>query len=452
MRDLTRGNPLKQLLLFALPVLMGNLFQQLYSMVDTVIVGRYLGENAMAAVGATGSVHFFIMGFVQGTTSGLAIRTAQAFGRGDDAEIRRSVRCCLILGLGLTIVMTSLSVPFLRPLLRFMLLPDELLNDAALYIQVICGGMFSAIYYNIMSGIMRALGDSRTPLIFLIVSALLNVVLDILFIATFGMGVEGAALATVVAQSTSALCCFIYGRRHCKYLHTASERKNITWKFCMEHLALGVPMGLQFSVTAIGSMTLQSAFNRFGTAGVTAYTVACKVESLAMQPSMALGVTMANYMGQNKGAQRYDRIRQGSRCAMGIGITIAVLTAAFSMGLGEKVMGLFFTGEITEQVRQWAMLYLNFTAFFYPFLASIFVFRNSLQGLGEKAAPMLGGVIELIARVSVASLLPGVLGYLGACMAPSAAWMGAGIWTMVWYFHLERGWRKQGLLKGGRAA
>ena len=451
-RDLTRGNPLKQLILFSLPILLGNLFQQLYGMVDTVIVGRYLGENAMAAVGATGSVHFFILGFVNGTSTGFAIRTAQAFGSGDKREVRRSIRSCMILGVVLTVFMTALSVPLLRPLLKLMQTPADLLDDAVLYIQVICGGMFSAIFYNLMASIMRALGDSRTPLIFLIISALLNVVLDIVMIVVFHMGVEGAALATVISQTVSASACMLYGLRHSEYLHTGSVKGQVTRQMLKEHAAIGVPMGLQFSVTAIGSMMLQSSFNLFGTVGATAYAVACKVESLSMQPGIALGAAMATYAGQNLGARDFWRIGRGSRCALLLGAVYSALAAFINICLGEGLMSLFFTGEMTEQVRAYAMEYLWITSAFYVFLLLIHIFRNMLQGLGEKTAPMIGGVVELIARVGVCMVLPGIIGYTGACLAPCAAWIGAGVLNCARYFYLEKRWRRLGLMKGAARA
>ncbi|MBR5232197.1 MAG: MATE family efflux transporter [Clostridia bacterium] len=451
-RDLTQGRPFKQLLLFSLPVLIGNLFQQMYGMVDTVIVGQYLGANAMAAVGATGSVNFFILGFVQGVTSGFAIRTAQAFGEGDEAQVCRSVRSCAILSIALTLIMTALSVPFLRPLFRLLQTPSDLIDHSVRYIQIICGGMFSAIFYNMISAILRALGDSRTPLIFLIVSAMLNIVLDILLIAVFGMGVDGAALATVISQTVSGCLCLAYGLKKCKYLHTSGVKGSITGEFLKEHIVLGLPMGLQFSITAIGSMMLQSAFNLFGTVGATAYAVACKVEGLSMQTGTALGVTMANYVGQNLGAKRYDRIRRGIRCAMIVAALASVLAFVINICLGESLMGLFFPGEMSVEVRDYAMQYLGFTTFFFPFLMFIFIFRNSLQALGEKAAPMLGGVIELFARVGVSAILPKFIGYAGACLAPCAAWMGAGLWTFARYMHIERRWRRLGMMKEGSDA
>lgn len=452
MRDLTRGNPLRQLLLFSLPILLGNLFQQLYSMADTVIVGRYLGEHAMAAVGATGSVQFFILGFVQGTSTGFSIRTAQAFGAGDHTQVKRSVRACMILSIALSVVMTALSVPFLSPLLRFMKTPEELLPDAIVYIQIVCGGMFSTIFYNVISAILRALGDSRTPLIFLIVSAILNIMLDILLIALCGMGVEGAALATVISQVVSAALCLMYGLRHCPLLHTGSEKGKVSGAMLRDHLAVGVPMGLQFSVTAIGSMMLQSSFNSFGTESATAYAVACKVESLAQQPSNALGATMATFAGQNLGARNYSRIRTGSRCAMALGVLFTLLSVLINIGLGKALMGLFFVGEMSQQVQSYAMEYLWITTLFFPFLIAIHIFRSMLQGLGEKVAPMMGGVVELIARVGVCAVLPGIMGYTGACLAPCAAWLGAGLLTTIRYLYVERRWRRQGLMKEGEAA
>lgn len=440
-RDLTVGKPLRQIMLFALPLLIGNIFQQFYSMVDTVIVGQYLGVKALAAVGATGALSFFILGFVQGVTSGLTIVTAECFGAGDRAGVKCSIRCCAQVGLVLSLVMTALSVPLVKPLLRLMRTPEELMPGASIYMEIICAGMFATIFYNLISSILRALGDSRTPLIFLIFSSLLNVFLDIILIAAFKMGVEGAAYATVLSQLIAGCLCLVYGLHRCDYLHVGSLAQKPDFTLWLKHLRIALPMGLQFSVTAIGSMIMQRAFNLFDTAGVAAYTAAMKVEQVMVQPSAALGITMATYCSQNRGAGETKRILTGMRLAALAALASCLAAVLLNFLWGDAFMGIFMD-EKTELIQEYSHTYLILTSLFYPALSLLFIYRNALQGLGESLVPMLGGAGELIARAVICLTLPAHIGYIGACLASPIAWVAAGLLTASRYAVLAARWRK----------
>ena len=440
-RNLTTGKPGKQILLFSLPILLGNLFQQLYSMVDTIIVGQFLGNESLAAVGTTGAVTFFILGFVNGTTTGLTIITAKRFGAGNHAGIKRSIFNCFQVAIAMAVVMTVISLLGIRPLMRLLKTPDDIFEEAVTYITVICGGMGATIFYNLMAATMRALGDSRTPLIFLILSSVLNVILDLLFIAVFHTGVAGAAWATVISQVIAGALCLLYGLHHNEYLHVGSPFKKPRFREWLEHLQVGIPMGLQFSVTAIGSMVLQRAFNLFGTPGVAAYTAASKVDNLLTQPMMALGTTMATYAGQNRGAGNYKRLMKGVHIAFLFSLAAAGLAMLIKVVTGDAFI-LMFLDEKTGLIMDYANTYMLWTLVFYPFLAFIFLFRNTLQGLGETLFPMLGGVSELVARTVVSMVLPGMLGYLGVCLASPIAWIAAGCLTGIRYLYIESRWRK----------
>lgn len=441
-RNLTTGNPAKQILLFTLPILIGNIFQQFYAMVDTIIVGKFLGNDALGAVGATGAVSFFIIGLVNGSSTGLTIITAKRFGAGDHAGVKRSIHNCWQVAIMLAVVMTALSLLGIRPLMHLLKTPDDIFNRSLTYISIICGGMCATIFYNLIAAIMRALGDSRTPLIFLIVSSLLNVVLDLLFIAVFHMDVEGAALATVISQLIAGLLCLWYGLVHNAYLHTGSIFKKPDFKEWMLHLKVGLPMGLQFSVTAIGSMILQRAFNLFETAGVTAYAAASKVDNLLTQPMMALGTTMATYAGQNKGAGDYKRLLKGVRIAFLYVMAASGLAMLIKFITGDSFLMLFLD-EKTPLVMEYANTYMLWTMVFYPFLGALFVFRNTLQGVGETLFPMLGGAGELVARTVISMLLPPKCGYLGVCLASPIAWIAAALLTALRYLYVAHGWRRQ---------
>ncbi len=433
-QDMTEGKPLKMILSFSIPLLIGNLFQQLYNMADSVIVGRMVGMNALAALGATGAIFFLIIGSVMGLTTGFSIITAQRFGAGDEEGVRRSLAMSILLCIFFTVLLTAISVLTARPLLSLMNTPADIFEDAWLYIVIIYAGLGASMYYNLVANVLRALGDGKTPLYFLIFSSILNVVLDIYLIKQFHMGVAGAAVATVIAQLVSALGCTLFISRKFPILHLRTEHFRLDKKNALAHLHVGVPMAIQFAITAIGVMVMQAALNNFGSVAIAGFTAANKVETLVTQPFVAIGITMATYCGQNRGARKMDRIRQGVRIALAIGFCATIFAALLNIFGGRFFTQLFITDKNDlENALYYAQQYLNIIAVFYVTLAVLYVFRNSLQGMGEAAVPVFGGFMELVARVVVSIFLPLKLGYVGVCLATPAAWIAADIPLLLRY-------------------
>ncbi len=436
-KSLTTGKPAKLILFFTLPLLIGNIFQQLYSMADTLIVGRTLGVDALAAVGCTGSLVFLIIGFAQGLTSGFSIITAQRFGAGDEKGVRQSFIVSALLSTAVTVVLTALAVPFARPVLEWMRTPPQIIEEAYKYIVVIYWGIVSAMLFNLLSNIIRALGDSRTPLIFLIMASLLNIGLDFLLILQFQMGVAGAAVATVIAQLASGALCLLYIVKRFPMLHLHREDWRISREMVWQHLRVGLPMGFQSSIIAIGAIVLQFALNNLGATSVAAYTAAQKIDTVAVQPMMSFGITMATFAAQNFGANNIRRIRQGVRqcCAMSVAFSIAV--GAVNILAGRWLVGLF-VGPDQPQVTALAQTYLVINGSMYFVLALLFIYRYTLQGLGKSFVPTLAGVMELLMRTFAAVILSGWLGFAGACLANPLAWIGACVPLAAAYFAVLR--------------
>lgn len=434
-KDMTKGSPWRLIFFFTVPVLLGNIFQQLYSMVDTIIVGRFVSVQALAAVGATGSISFLVIGFATGITSGFGIVIAQKFGAGDEKAVRRSVGVSIVLCIIITIILTILSLTTSRFVLELMNTPDDIINDAVIYINIIYAGIFATIYYNMVASILRALGDSKTPLYFLILSSILNVVLDLVLIINFHMGVAGAGIATVFSQFVSAVLCTIYTIKRYPILKLKKSdfRVNKTWAWA--HLRVGLPMALQFSVTAVGVMVLQSALNVFGSEVIASFTAASKVETLVTQTMNSLGTTMATFCGQNLGAGKWSRIKKGMQVGMIFSAGCVLIAALINFTLGTAATRLFMT-DPSDEIIGYARTYLYITTLFYPFLAAIYLFRNSLQGMGDAMIPMIGGVAELISRLGVAVILPIFIGYIGVCLASPAAWFVTGMILTVRYILL----------------
>ena len=434
-KDMTKGSPWRLIFFFTVPVLLGNIFQQLYSMVDTIIVGRFVSVQALAAVGATGSISFLVIGFATGITSGFGIVIAQKFGAGDEKAVRRSVGVSIVLCIIITIILTILSLTTSRFVLELMNTPDDIINDAVIYINIIYAGIFATIYYNMVASILRALGDSKTPLYFLMLSSILNVVLDLVLIINFHMGVAGAGIATVFSQFVSAVLCTIYTIKRYPILKLKKSdfRVNKTWAWA--HLRVGLPMALQFSVTAVGVMVLQSALNVFGSEVIASFTAASKVETLVTQTMNSLGTTMATFCGQNLGAGKWRRIKKGMQVGMIFSAGCVLIAALINFTLGTAATRLFMT-DPSDEIIGYARTYLYITTLFYPFLAAIYLFRNSLQGMGDAMIPMIGGVAELISRLGVAVILPIFIGYIGVCLASPAAWFVTGMILTVRYILL----------------
>lgn len=436
--DMTNGKPAKLILMFSLPLLIGNIFQQFYSMADTVIVGRTIGVHALAAVGATGAISFLILGFVMGITSGFSVITAQRFGAGDESGVRRSVAVSVLLSVGVTVLLTIIAMLTAMPLLRVMNTPADIIMDSYGYIIVIFAGIGASVFYNLISSILRALGDSRTPLLFLIVASVLNIILDLVFILVFRMGVAGAAYATVIAQVISGIFCVAYTVRRFPILRLHKGDWRFDWSFAWQHLRVGLPMAFQFSITAIGVMVMQAALNAFGSDTVAAYTAASKIEQIVTAPFGSLGVTMATYGAQNYGAGKMYRIRSGVGAATLITAGFTLLAVLVSVFLGTPLTHVFVS-DGSAQVFTDAQLYLNTIAPFFIVLGMLFVFRNVLQGIGRGLVPLLAGVAELIMRIVVAFTLAAPLGYFGVCLANPAAWVGATLPLCIAFFVVMHG-------------
>ena len=432
-KDMTTGNPVKLILLFSIPLLIGNIFQQFYSMVDTIIVGRFIGVDALAAVGSTGSMSFLINGFVVGLTSGFAVLVSQKFGAKDEEGLKKAVASALVLALIATGIVTLVSVLLAKPMLHLMNTPDNIIDDANAYIIIIYAGTIATVVYNIIAGILRALGDSKTPLYFLIVASILNIVLDIVFIVNFSMGVAGAAWATIISQGVSGLLCIIYTYKKYKILRLKKEDFKVKSRVYKKHLKIGIPMALQFSITAIGIMTVQGALNVFGSSAIAAYTAASKVLQIVMQPAITFGVTMATYCGQNLGAKNYIRIKEGVKKCTEISVITSIIAGIILVFGGKFFVGLFIENP-DASILAYAQECLNYSAIFFIPLGLIFIYRNALQGMGESFVPMMAGAFELIARAVVAFTLPSFIGYTGICLADPVAWLSSAIPLGIYYF------------------
>lgn len=436
-KDMTYGSPTRLIVSFSIPIVIGNLFQQLYNMVDTIIVGQCIGVDALAAVGATGSLNFLVIGFVLGMCSGFCIPVAQAFGAGDYKQMRRCVMNAYYLSLLITVVLTVLTVLLTRPILELMQTPANIIDDAYRYIVVIFGGMFSILFYNLFSGIWRALGDSRTPLYFLILASLLNVVLDLVFILSFSWGVAGAAYATVISQAVSAVLCFLYMRRKLPILAASRDERRPDLRIMGRLLYMGLPMALQFSITAIGSIILQSAVNALGSSVVAAVTAGGKVQMIVTQPMETLGLTMATFCGQNLGAGRIDRVKAGVRNSLIISMICCLVGWAVSFFAGRFISLLFISASET-MILDYTQQFLRMNALFYPMLGALLILRNSIQGLGYSVPAMAAGAFELVARGLVGFLLAGLFGFGAICFANPIAWIFACVFLIPAYLVVIR--------------
>lgn len=444
--DMTRGNPVKLILLFSIPLLIGNIFQQFYSMVDTIIVGRFVGVDALAAVGSTGSMVFLVNGFATGLTSGFAVIVSQKFGAKDEKGLRKSVSSAVTLTVISVVIVTLISLICGKPLLKLMNTPDNIMADAYTYIKIIYGGLVTTVAYNLIASILRALGDSKTPLYFLIISSVLNVILDLVFIINFKMGVAGAAYATIISQGVSAILCLIYTYKKFTILRLKKEDFKVKKRYYYKHLKIGIPMALQFSITAIGIMTVQGALNVFGSTVIASYTAASKALQLVMQPAITFGVTMATYCGQNLGAREYGRIKDGVKACTKISIITSIVAGAVLIFLGKYFVMMFITNPDAE-ILKYAQQVLDISAIFFIPLGLIFIYRNALQGIGDSFIPMMAGAYELIARAIVAFTLPRYLEFWGICLADPVAWFAAAIPLGITYFKRIKSLLKHGQIK-----
>ena len=421
-KDMTSGSPMKLILGFSVPLLFGFLFQQFYNLVDTLIVGRFLGVDALAAVGSTGSLNFLIIGFCMGVCNGFAIPLAHRFGAGDYKAMRAFMMNAVYLAVIFAAVMTVFTVAFCRPILQLMQTPENIIDDAYTYIVIIFAGIPATYLYNLVSGVIRSMGDSKTPLLFLALAAFVNIGLDLLLIIVFPMGVAGAALATVISQAFSGIACVIYSKRRFEILHTDEEERKVNKGYMKTLCGMGVPMGLQYSITAIGSVILQSAVNTLGSNAVASMTAGSKIGMFFCCPYDALGSTMATYGGQNVGAKKLDRVKEGLKAASLIGIIYSVIAFVILFFGGKYIALLFMDADQTEIIGRVAMFLIGNSMFYIP-LTFVNVVRFTIQGMGFSTFAILAGVCEMAARSLVGFCLVPVFGFLPACFASPLAWI-----------------------------
>lgn len=435
--DMTKGSPAKLIARFIVPIILGNIFQQLYNMVDTIIVGRFVGVDALAAVGATGSVIFLILGFTQGLTTGFTVLTAQRFGAGDREGMRKSIGNAVVLSVFVTVFMTALSMTGMNTLLRWMNTPEDIFQMSREYILIICAGICCSVLYNLQASILRAVGNSVIPLVLLLISSVVNIVLDYVLIVYAHMGVSGAAAATVASQGLSGVLCLIYIVRAVPLLHVSRGHFRLDGDCVKHQMSVGIPMALQFSITAVGTILVQSALNLLGSMAVAAYSVSVKVEQLATQPFAAMGATMATYSAQNRGIVDIGRIRRGVKTANIMSAIYAAAIYGIIFFLLPYIIPLF-TNENVEVVYGYARTYIGICGAFFIPMGMIFIFRNALQGCGFGFIPMLGGVVELAARGVLAFVAARLTSYVGVCLATASAWFTAGMFLWAAYHVLMR--------------
>ena len=434
--DMTVGKPMKMILDFTIPVFIGNVFQQFYNMVDTIIVGQYLGSDALAAVGSTGCLMFLVLGFANGIAQGFGVMVSHAFGAKNEKLLKHYVALAIILTVIVSAVLTIPTVLASKQFLIWMNTPENILNMADAYIKAIFMGIFCTMSYNVASGLLRSIGDSKTPLYFLIFSSVLNIILDVFFIVVVKAGTAGAAYATVISQGLAAVLSFIVMFRKYDILRTHRDDYYMDWNGIWHMLSIGIQMALNYSITAIGTMIFQAAVNVFGSQVVAAFTAASKVNNIATQTMPTLGTAAATYCGQNLGAGKYDRIFKGMKSCFWICIGCAVLAAAINCFVGPYMIGWFITSP-TAADMDYAMRYLRIASIFMLPLAWIFAYRNGLQGLNRGLVPMLSGVMELAARVIAIAILAKPFGYTGVCYADPAAWLSTGVLLIVTYLIWE---------------
>ena len=421
MKDLTQGKPLKVILLFAIPLFIGQLFQQFYSLVDTRIVGSVLGDEALAAVGATTTLSDLLVGLLNGFTNGCAIIIATFYGAKDEPKMKKAMAGTILLAVAFSTAITVLCLLFLNPILNLLNVSKDLRSNAGAYISILLAGLLTATLYNVCAAILRAIGDTGTPLIFLIISSGLNIGLDILFVKYVGMGVRGAALATVLSQALSAFLCFIYMRVRYPKLTLHKEDFNTGREIYHKLFSTGSSMAFMVAFVNMGTLALQTSINKFDNNIIVAHTGARKATSIFMLPFSVMGNTLATYCGQNLGAGKYERIRKG---------IVQTLLLTFVWCFGVAVVAFFAGGQIVhlitasteKEVLDTAALYLRINTSFYWVTAIICLFRNAMQGFGDNKTPVFSSSLELIGKVMVAFFLAPAIGYMGIIVAEPIVW------------------------------
>ncbi len=441
-KDLTQGAPGKLVFSFAIPMVLGILLQQFYSLVDTMIVGRYLGKEALAGVGSTGSLNFIVLGFCMGICNGFAVIVAQKFGAKDEKGLRKTVAASIWLTIVIGAIVTVVTCIFCKPMLQLMKTPESIFDSAATYIFIIFAGIPAMLLYNMSAAIIRALGDSRSPILFLAIAAAINIGLDLMFIGQMGMHVEGAAYATVLSQGISGAFCVIYIRKRFEILHMEKGEMRPDGLVMKQLLGIGLPMGLQYSITGIGSVILQASVNGLGDVSVAAMTTALKVHILLSCPLDGLGQAMAPYAGQNVGASRLDRVGQGLRAALVYAAVISAVLMVLVLLFGGHAATLFLdkdklAGEADAIIRLSKQYLITVTAF--DFLVGVVnTVRFTIQGMGFSNFAMIAGLLEMVARSIAGIVLIPMIGFAGACFSSPLAWIFADAFLVPAYFWCKK--------------
>ena len=428
-KDLTTGSPLKLIITFTFPAFLGMLFQQFYNVVDTIIVGKLLGIGPLAGVGATGSLNFMVLGFCMGICNGFAIPVAQKFGAGDQVELRKFVANSLWLVAIIALVLTVPVCVYCRPILRVMNTPEDVFEYAYQYIFIIFLGIPAALLYNILAAILRSLGDSKTPVLFLALSSVLNIGLDIISIKVWGMGVDGTALATVISQGVSGVICFFYMKKRFTVLQMSREERRPDGAKMKRLCYMGIPMGLQYSITAIGSLVIQATMNGFGSVAVAGATAANRINGFLTCPIEALGASMAPYVGQNLGAGKLDRVSRGVIDASLCGFVSSGVLFVIIWLYGAQLTGIFLDVPDPE-VTAYAVEFLRIVGAGYCLLTLVNVVRFSIQGLGFSVLAILSGVMEMIARCFAGLVIAPHIGFAAVAMGHPLAWLFADVFLI----------------------
>ncbi|MBQ9119921.1 MAG: MATE family efflux transporter [Lachnospiraceae bacterium] len=438
-KNMTQGKPAVLMLAFALPLMAGNIFQQLYTVVDTMIVGKALGVDSLAALGAADWLNWMMLGIVQGFAQGFAIRMSQEFGAGDMAGLRRTVGCSTGLALMFSVLLVAIGQLIAEPVLTLLQTPGEIMPNTLLYLRIMFAGMPIVMAYNLLASILRSLGDSRTPLYAMVLASVTNIVLDLLFVLGFRWGIAGAAIATLIAQVVSCIFCLYYIRK-IEFLKLKRADFKLTGQLCGRLLGLGFPMAFQNAIIAIGGMIVQFVVNGCGVIFIAGYTATNKMYGLLEVAAVSYGYAVATYVGQNLGAGKIKRIREGMRAALGVALLTSVVIAVVMLLLGKPILNGFLSGtpeEVAEALKV-AYHYLVVMGVCLPILYLLHVVRSAIQGVGNTLLPMLSGIAEFVMRTAGALLLPAVMGNSGIFYAEVSAWIGADIVLVISYFFVMR--------------
>lgn len=433
MQDMTKGSPFKLLLSFSIPLLIGSLFQQFYTMADSIIVGKFVGADALASIGACSSVIYLLFSLFLGLSAGIGIVISQYFGAGDGSTVRKGIACSVYILLAASILLTLIGLTLARPILTFLGTPEEIMQDAAVYFQITSGGIVAVAFYNGISSILRALGDSRTPLIFLALAALLNVGLDLLFVTVFHMGVAGAALATAIAQFSSACSCLVFSLKTNPYFHIKREEFRPDTGLIRRMMHIGLPLALQNAMIAFSCVMLQSVINSFGTMIMAVFTATNRIENLVNQIYIAANTALSNYTAQNLGAGNTDRVRAGTRCCIQITVGFSLLMVLVMYLCGHMFMGWFVTDR---QVIETGAQALKLISLFFVFWGLLYVFRGVLNGAGNAGFALVSGILEVVGRMGCAFLLTSIpfIGQWGIWLAEGLTWILVSAAGAICYF------------------